>query len=150
MATRRRAREIVLQLLYEEDLNPGRDEGSSLAFLMARLRGRKALAEFGAALLRGTRLHREAIDRELARHATHWSLTRMAVTDRNVLRLGSYEILFAETPDRVAINEAVEIAKRYGDRHSSRFVNGVLDRVLRSKGSEEGRLSPGEGTPFRG
>ena len=57
----------------------------------------------------------------------------MAVTDRNILRLGAFEILYTETPDRVAINEAVELAKRYGARQSSQFVNGVLDRLLRDR-----------------
>jgi N utilization substance protein B len=57
----------------------------------------------------------------------------MAAIDRNILRLGTYEILFTETPGRVIINEAIEIAKRYGDRQSSQFVNGILDRILHEK-----------------
>lgn len=133
MATRRRAREVVLQMLYEADINPGREPESSLDFITRRMRGRKALANFGFALLRGTLLHRDKIDQELARYAAHWSLSRMAVTDRNILRLGAYEILVAETPGRVAINEAVDLARRYGDRNSARFVNGVLDKLLHSQ-----------------
>lgn len=132
MATRRRAREVVLQMLYEADINPGREPESSLDFITRRLRGRKALAQFAQDLLRGTLLHRDKLDQELARHASNWSLSRMAVTDRNILRLGAYEILVAETPGRVAINEAVDLARRYGDRNSPRFVNGVLDKVLHS------------------
>lgn len=139
MATRRRAREIVLQLLYEADLNPGREPESSLDFIIRRMRGRKALAQFAQQLLQGTLLHRDQIDRQLARYATNWTLSRMAVTDRNILRMGAYEITVAETPGRVAINEAVDLARRYGDKNSPRFVNGVLDKLLHNSQ----RVTPG-------
>lgn len=131
MATRRRAREIVLQLLYEADLNPHRDAESAHAFIRSRMQGRKGLTEFADVLLRGTLAHRNQIDAEISKLATHWTLSRMAVTDRNVLRLGGYEIVYSDTPGRVAVNEAVVLAKRYGDRNSPRFVNGVLDRLMR-------------------
>jgi len=130
MATRRRAREVALQLLYEADLNPGREEADAQAFILRRLHGRKALALFAQGLLLGTLLHREQIDRQLSRCATNWSLGRMAATDRNILRLGAYEMTVAGTPGRVAINEAVELARRYGDKNSPRFVNGILDKLL--------------------
>ena len=138
MSTRRRAREIVLQLLYEADINEPRGDDESRQFIRSRLQGRKALTKFAAALLRGTLEHRDEIDVHLKRLATHWSLSRMAVTDRNVLRLGGYEILFGDTPGRVAVNEAIVLAKRYGDKNSQRFVNGVLDRLL--KDSEQQTL----------
>ena len=67
----------------------------------------------------------------LAQTADNWSLERMAATDRNVLRLGAFEILHSDTPDRVAINEAVELAKRFGTAQSAQFVNGILDRLAR-------------------
>lgn len=136
MATRRRAREIVLQLLYEADINPHRDAESARAFIRSRMQGRKGLTEFADVLLRGTLANRDAIDAKISKLATHWSLSRMAVTDRNVLRLGGYEIIFADTPGRVAVNEAVVLAKRYGDRNSPRFVNGVLDRLMRDQVGE--------------
>lgn len=63
----------------------------------------------------------------------------MAATDRNVLRLGAYEILFSDTPDRVAINEAIELAKRYGTNNSSQFVNGVLDRLMSNKSAAQSK-----------
>ncbi len=131
MSTRRRAREIVLQLLYEADLNEHRTPESARKFIRSRLQGRKALTDFADALLQGTLQHREVIDEHLSKLATHWTLPRMPVTDRNVLRLGAYEILFADTPGRVAVNEAIVLAKRYGDKNSPRFVNGVLDRLLK-------------------
>ena len=134
MATRRRAREIVIQLLYEIDLNPGsRDRDAARAFAVKRLQGRQALARFSMDLYDGVLQHREAIDKELSRQSTNWTISRMAVIDRNILRLGVYEILFGETPGPVAITEAIQIASRYGDRNSSGFVNGLLDRIHRDR-----------------
>lgn len=133
MATRRRAREIVLQLLYEDDMNPGRSAERTQAFLRSRMQGRKGLIEFAAVLLRGTLENRDAIDVRISKLAANWSLSRMAVTDRNVLRLGGYEILYGDTPGRVAVNEAVVLAKRYGNKDSPRFVNGILDKLMNAK-----------------
>jgi N utilization substance protein B len=131
MSTRHRAREIVLQLLYEADMNPTRDATAQRAFIRSRLQGRKALTEFADALLQGTLAKLVEIDRRLGKLATHWTLPRMPVTDRNVLRLGAYEILYSNTPGQVAVNEAILLAKRYGDKNSPRFVNGVLDRLYK-------------------
>ncbi|WP_153556699.1 transcription antitermination factor NusB [Roseimaritima sediminicola] len=133
MATRRRAREIVLQLLYEADVNPGREPESSYAFLRSRMQGRKALTKFGDQLLVGTLEHRQQIDEQIGKLTTNWSLSRMAIIDRNILRLGAYEILFGDTPGSVAITEALALASRYGDKNSPRFINGVLDKVLKNK-----------------
>ena len=139
MSTRRRAREIVLQLLYEADINDTRDTDSMRGFIRSRMQGRRALTEFAWGLLRGTLEKREAIDSQLAELATNWSLSRMPVVDRNVLRLGAYEIMFADTPDRVAVNEAILLAKRYGDTYSPRFVNGILDRLMKLEDPAPGR-----------
>ncbi len=139
MSTRRRAREIVLQLLYEADINDTRDTDSMRGFIRSRMQGRRALTEFAWGLLRGTLEKREAIDSQLAELATNWSLSRMPVVDRNVLRLGAYEIMFADTPDRVAVNEAILLAKRYGDTNSPRFVNGILDRLMKLEDPAPGR-----------
>ncbi len=136
MSRRSRAREIVLQVLYQDDLNADQPEDIRLRFVNARLNQDKELVEFAEKLLAGVRRHREAVDRHLGEIARNWKLSRMAATDRNVLRLGAYEILFTETPDRVAINEAIELAKRYGTNNSSQFVNGVLDRLMNNKTSD--------------
>jgi N utilization substance protein B len=133
MSRRRRAREVVLQVLYADDLNPSRNLAVSDRFLSERLNNRLALVEFARQLLGGVRRNRGELDTTLSERTKNWSLSRMAVTDRNILRLGAFEILYTETPDRVAINEAVELAKRYGARQSSQFVNGVLDRLLRDR-----------------
>jgi len=133
MARRSRAREVVLQLLYQDDLNPSRNFSGDEDFLHKRLHGDKALMEFAQSLLSGVRRNRSELDALLTQRADNWSLDRMAVTDRNVLRLGSYEILYTDTPPRVAINEAVELAKRFGAKSSAQFVNGILDPLLQKR-----------------
>ncbi len=131
MSTRRRAREVVLQLLYELDINNNRTPELSRQFIRSRMHGRKGLVEFALEMLNGTVQHRAEIDRQVGQVAINWTVSRMAVIDRNILRLGAFEILFADTPGRVAVNEAIVLAKRYGDKNSQRFVNGILDRLLK-------------------
>ena len=137
MSRRSRAREIVLQVLYQDDLNPDQPENIRIRFVNARLNHDRDLIQFAENLLAGVRQHREKVDERLEETATNWRLSRMAATDRNVLRLGAYEILFSDTPDRVAINEAIELAKRYGTNNSSQFVNGVLDRLMSNKAGSD-------------
>lgn len=131
MARRSRAREVVLQVLYQEDLNPASSPELAERFLRIRLPGDEQLLAFAQSLVSGVRAARPEIDTLLASKADNWSLTRMAATDRNILRLATYEILHTETPRAVAINEAVELAKRFGARQSAQFVNGILDRIPR-------------------
>lgn len=137
MFRRSRAREVVLQVLYQDDLNPTRNMAASDEFLCRRLNGDTELIDFARALLAGVRRNRGELDQLLSERAENWRLERMAVTDRNILRLAAYEMLFSDTPDRVAINEAVELAKRYGAKQSSQFVNGILDRLLRDRGEKK-------------
>jgi len=127
--TRRRAREIALQVLYADDLNPGRNLAIADEFVRRRLNQHKTLVKFASDLIAGVRRNRAEIDKLLGKLAKNWSVERMAVIDRNVMRLATYEILHGDTPAPVAINEALELAKRYGARQSSQFVNGILDRV---------------------
>jgi N utilization substance protein B len=137
MSKRSRAREVILQILYEDDLNSDRNMAASDQFLRRRLNNDPELIEFAESLLAGVRRNRGELDQLLAERAENWRLERMAVTDRNILRLAAYEMLFGDTPDRVAINEAVELAKRYGAKQSSQFVNGILDRLLRDRGEKQ-------------
>jgi len=137
MPTRRRAREIVLQLLYEDDLNPEQDTAVAKQFLANRLHGNQVLIAFARELWESVIKNRWEIDKALSAKAQNWSLRRMAAIDRNVLRLGAFEILHTDTPGRVVINEAVELAKRYGNQQSGQFVNGILDRILHDDDSPE-------------
>jgi transcription antitermination protein NusB len=132
MSRRSRAREVALQVLYEEDVNPRASIDEAKEFVAARLRSPE-LEEFCLGLILGVRRNQAELDELLGKTADNWSLARMAGTDRNVLRLGAYEILFTETPGRAAINEAVELAKRFGSANSAPFVNGILDKLLHGK-----------------
>jgi N utilization substance protein B len=133
MARRSRAREIVLQLLYQFDQTHQGTAEQEQEFLARRLHD-KELEAFAERLYRGTLEHRQEIDAKLAQVAENWSVERMAAVDRNILRLGAYELLFAaDTPPKVAIDEAIEIAKRYGSAESPAFVNGILDKLASLK-----------------
>jgi N utilization substance protein B len=133
MTKRSRAREIALQLLFQRDHNPNIDRPAAAQFARDRLRG-APLESFCLGLYDGVLAHLDEIDRRLGAAAENWRLPRMAAVDRNVLRLGAYELLFApDTPAGVAIDEAIELARRYGSKDSPGFVNGVLDRLRQNR-----------------
>jgi len=133
MSLRSRARQVALQLLYQDDLNSEVAPTAVAQFLRRSLNRKAAAMEFALSLLDGVREHRAELDRVLAAKADNWSVERMAVVDRNILRLGVYEMLYTDTPGRVAINEAVELAKTFGAQQSATFINGILDRVLHER-----------------
>jgi N utilization substance protein B len=136
MTRRTRAREVALQLLFWRDANPGAPREAVERFLRERLRD-PAVEPYGLELVDGVAAHQADIDARLTEAAENWRLARMAAVDRNVLRLGAFELLQRpETPPAVVINEAVELARRYGAKDSPAFVNGVLDRVHRMRNAE--------------
>ncbi len=129
LGDRRRGREYALQLLFQLDISPEPVEGAIEGFWPGK-RARKQASEFASALVRGTAAHREWIDGVLGTISHHWRVSRMAVVDRNVLRLALYEMIVArQTPPVVVINEAIEIAKKYGNEDSGPFINGILDAI---------------------
>ena len=133
MGRRRQARELALQLLYELDLRGEADPGEALEEFWRR-QGElpDEVRSFAEALVRGTKAHQEKIDELIGRFAERWDLDRMAVVDRNILRAGVFELLWAaDAPPKVAINEALEIARKFSTEKSTRFINGLLDRVRR-------------------
>jgi N utilization substance protein B len=140
-AQRRRSREVALQVLYALDV-PARDPGERLAeaselaeeafeAAAAHFELPPAARVFARELVHGVVAHQEKLDPLIARHATHWRLERMAAVDRNILRLAAYETLYTETPEAVLIDEAVNLARRFGGEDSPAFVNGVLDALAR-------------------
>lgn len=134
MTRRSRAREVVLQLLYQHDQNRDFQREAAQEFLRRRLQNPQ-LEQLAESLYDGTLAERDKIDRKLAEVAENWAVHRMATVDRNVLRLAAYELLFqTDTPAKVVIDEAVELAKRFGSAESSAFVNGILDRLAQAKG----------------
>jgi transcription antitermination protein NusB len=131
MTRRSRGREVALQVLYQVEQNPVIPADEIHRFIERRLLADRKLCEFTEGLVEGVKEHQARIDSMISQVAENWRLDRMAAIDRNILRLGAYEMLFRpEVPAKVAINEALELAKRYSTAHSSRFVNGILDRVL--------------------
>jgi N utilization substance protein B len=129
MTRRSRAREVALQLLFQRDLNARIDRVALERFVRDRLRD-PGLTSFCLALYDGVLASQADIDRRLTEAAENWRLTRMAAVDRNVLRLGAYELLhMPETPPNVVLDEAIELGRRYGSADSPAFVNGVLDRL---------------------
>jgi transcription antitermination protein NusB len=137
MAKRSKAREVALQVLYQDDLNSGEEPADRGPFLRSRLGENEDLLAFAQSLIDGVRRNRPELDALLTKTADNWSLERMATTDRNVLRLGTYEILHTEIPPAAAINEAVELAKRFGSAQSAQFVNGILDKFIAGHGKSE-------------
>ncbi|MCS7089442.1 MAG: transcription antitermination factor NusB [Verrucomicrobiota bacterium] len=150
---RREARERAVQFLFQYDLNPTENLDEALQEFWETQRlatraepdgptwGQRAelppptaeeieIREFAEPLIRGTLAHRDEIDQRIRQYAKNWDLHRMAVVDRNVMRLAIYEMLYREDiPPVVSINEAVDIAKKYSTPESGKFVNGILDRI---------------------
>jgi N utilization substance protein B len=144
MTRRTRGREIALQVLYLLEQNPGVDPAEVERFIERRLREPR-LRTFAQALVDGVRRHQPEIDALISRVAENWRLDRMAAIDRNILRLGAFEMLHcSDVPPKVAINEALELAKRYSTAQSSRFVNGILDRLQATEPPASGQ-GEGEG-----
>ncbi len=131
--TRRQAREAVMQLLYSFDLNPDASFDIARQYLHEQLNYPK-LEELAYTWLTGTRTQLEVIDAELDQVSEGWPVSRMPAVDRNILRLATFELRFQpETPMKVAINEALDIAKQYSSADSVAFINGVLDKIAHKK-----------------
>jgi len=141
MGRRTQAREVVLQMLFQLDMNADVEADVVRGMIQQRVED-EASRDFAWKLFAGVMERRAQIDETLIKLAENWKLDRMATTDRNVLRLGAFELLFMDTPPKVAMDEAIELAKRFGAGQSSQFVNGILDRLHAESGSQE----PDEGT----
>ena len=130
MSRRSKARELVVQMLYQVDCNTDVSKEAIHEQIRERLTDDPEMFEFAWSLYSGTMARRAEVDARITEVAQNWSIDRMAITDRNVLRLGAYELLFTDVPHRVAINEALELSKTFGTKESSPFVNGVLDKLV--------------------
>ncbi len=130
MNIRHKAREVALQILYKIDI--AQNEHGEVEPYMESLQPGTEARRYCESLVSGVREKRKAIDGIIEGFSENWKMDRMAVVDRNVLRLAVYELLYGEdVPFKVAIDEAVELAKRYGSEESGAFINGVLDKVHR-------------------
>jgi N utilization substance protein B len=130
MGPRRKAREYALQMLFQWDITHDTIEQIVATFFQNQPEESATIVDFARSLVTGTIEHVEDIDRLIQRHAEHWRLDRMAVVDRNLLRLATQEFLYdSGTPKTVIINEAIEIAQRFSSQESPQFINGILDSI---------------------
>lgn len=147
LSRRTRGREVALQVLYLMEQNAGVDQAQVEQFVKRRLREPKLIA-FTKSIVEGVREHMKHLDNLISDVAENWRIDRMAAIDRNILRVGAYEMLYcADVPTKVAINEALELAKRYSTAQSSRFVNGILDRLQTAKPESAAEGPPAESEP---
>lgn len=130
--SRRLARETALQVLYQIDMTKDMsDINNIIERWAAEFAVSKKNIEFTIQLVQGTLQKKDEIDLKIATTAHEWALDRMSAVDRNVMRLAIYEMLYCpETPQRVTLNEAIEIAKTYGGEDSAKFINGILDKFM--------------------
>src|SRR5436190_14857996 len=148
MGKRREGREAAVQFLYQLDANQEQPDALASHFWELRAaRGKQAVSgkmrAFAEELVAGVTNHREEIDDRIKKYAANYDLHRIAVVDRSILRLAIYEMLYCpDVPPVVSINEAIEIAKRYGSEESGRFVNGILDRVCSELGRSAREAEP--------
>lgn len=130
MKKRTRARELALQFLYQLDLRGEALFGEAREFLASEERDQET-TRFALRLVEGVQQHRAALDETIQGVAQNWNISRMAVVDRNVLRLSAYELMHCDDiPPKVAINEAIELGKRYSTSNSGAFINGILDKIM--------------------
>mgnify|MGYP000959236773 CR=1 FL=1 len=131
MGKRRAARELALKFLYQTAFN-SENPGLELDSFCERLNATEEIQSFAQVLIKKLLLHEKEVDELLKKISTNWPWDRMAVIDRNILRLAICELLFdSTTPPKVVINEAIEIAKKFGTHESPDFINGILDKIFK-------------------
>ena len=136
MGKRRSSRELALKFLYQFELNEG-DLDEQIKLFLERNSSQEDVANFMKELVVSLIDKIEEIDEIIQKFSDHWILDRMTVIDRNILRMGACELLFNfSTPPKVVINEAIDIAKKYGNEDSPEFINGILDKVYKEIGQK--------------
>ena len=140
MRNRTKSRECALQMLYQVDIRQADAKQVITDFWEAHEQLDSDVKAYANELVEGTLARRPEIDQRITAHADNWNLNRMAVIDRNILRLGAFELLYLDdVPSKVCINEAIELAKRFGDAESGKFINGVLDAIHKKAPQRENR-----------
>jgi len=137
MRIRSKSREIALCILYELDVI-NRDTKELIDSFYSNYTHKEETRQFASLLVDGVAKNIVELDSIIKKYVKNWGISRMAVIDRSVLRIGTYELIFvADIPPKVSINEAVELAKKFGDIDSPRFVNGILDKIYKSEGKKK-------------
>jgi N utilization substance protein B len=134
MGQRRKSRELALQVLFQKEYVPELPLEQRLSYFKEHFKVDDAVMEYASILAHGVEDNKHEIDKTIGSHSLHWSLSRMSLVDLNILRMAAFEILKGEdVPPKVAINEAIDLAKRFGNLESPAFVNGILDELLKGK-----------------
>ena len=137
MRKRTKAREVVLQFLYQQDLRKD-DWLSNIPDFELLNDAEEDVADFAVTLIKGTLENIDILDDLISKSAQNWQIKRMSTVDRNIMRMAIYELIYdPEIPVKVSINEAINLAKKYGDEESGKFVNGILDKIKRDIDSGE-------------
>lgn len=144
MSIRRRAREIALHVLYQLEMGQ-EDPRETLALTFHHFRPQVKSQEFCRRLVEGVWRRREQIDRLIEENSEHWKLARMASVDRNILRIATFELIDCpDIPAKATLNEAIELAKKFGSEDSGAFINGILDKIhILSRANAPKRLEHG-------
>lgn len=133
MRTRTHARECVIKILYQLEIAHGTPESAADEYFQWNQEPEEVMS-FARMLITGIWSYKSELDEIIKKFAENWEIDRMAIIDRNILRLGCYEIMHVgDIPPKVSINEAIELGKKFGDVESAKFVNGILDRVFKEK-----------------
>lgn len=134
MRKRTLAREIALKVLYTSDITKEAASECHRKFCEGEENLDQDVKEFSGFLVSGVEANQGTIDEIISKYASNWDIERMATIDRNVLRIASFELIHAvDIPPKVAINEAIDLAKKYGDKDSGKFVNGILDKINKTE-----------------
>jgi len=133
LGARRRAREIAVQVLYQMEANP-LDSQEALELFWRTASASGQVKEFAARIVEGVHEHLEEIDTLIKKHSEHWRLERIDRVDKSILRMGAFELLFCDDiPHKVALNEAIDIGKKFGTEESGAFINGILDKICKTE-----------------
>ncbi len=135
LTKRRRSRELALQVLFQREFVPDVQIDASLKYFSEHLDIPQESFAYAQILLQGIEKNAQEIDRLISDKSKNWKIPRMSAVDLSLLRIGTYELIFSQDaiPPKVAIDEAIEMAKRYGGTESTNFVNGLLDEILKTK-----------------
>ncbi len=135
MRVRSKAREVALCILYQQEISR-RDTAELFGLYQEEYHQAQEVIDFATILAEGVISRLKLLDDRIKMYAKNWEIERMAIIDRNVLRMAIFELLFLEdVPPKVSINEAIELAKKFGDTDSPRFVNGILDKIYKMEGA---------------
>lgn len=144
MGSRHQSRERALQILFQYDIHG--KPGVWLDEFWNQCKAADEVKAFAEKLVQGVLEHKKELDSLIGRYATNWKVSRMQIVDRNILRLGTYELLWLdEVPAKVTMNESIELAKDFGDDEAAKFVNGILDKVLATETKLEAKRTEAAG-----